>query len=126
MRKLVIVVLALVAAKLGYQDYLFRMSTREVIVSTFQDRAVQMCQRHAHASVITPAGTAATNGWSNPASVSLLIGKSGLDVHLWQINSTQWNARYRNPYLLIIAEHSATSLACEYDILNGSAQVYRL
>ena len=47
-------------------------------------------------------------------------------MHLWQINSTQWNARYRNPYLLIIAERSAASLACEYDILNGSAQVYRL
>ena len=126
MRKLVILVLALIAAKLGYQDYLFRASTREVIVNTFQERALQQCQRHAKASVVTPNGVAPANAWTRPASVSLMIGKAGVDVHPWQINSTQWNARYRNPYLLIIAERSAASLACEYDILNGSAQVYRL
>lgn len=126
MRKLVVLVVCLIAVKLGYQDYLFRASAREVIVSTFQDRALQVCQRHAKASVVTPAGVASTASWSRPASVSLMIGKSGLDVWLWQVNSQQWNARYRNPYLLIVAERSSASLACEYDILNGSAQVFKL
>jgi hypothetical protein len=126
MRKLVILVLILAAAKVGYQEYLFRAATREVIVSTFQERALQVCQRHTKASVVTAAGTAPVSAWNRPSSVSLMIGKTGPSVYLWQVNSTQWNARYRNPYLLIVAENSASGLACEYDILNGSAQVFKL
>ena len=126
MRKLMLLVVGLIAIKLGYQEYLFRASTRDVIVSTFQERALQMCQRHTKATVLAANGAAPATAWNRPASISLMIGKAGLDVYLWQINSTQWNARYRNPYLLIIAERSASSLACEYDILNGSAQVYKL
>lgn len=126
MRQLVILVLLLVAAKFGTQDYLFRATTREVIVATFQERALQMCQRHAQATVVTPSGSAPAQAWSRPASVSLMIGKTGPDVYLWQIYNAQWNARFRNPYLLIIADRTAASLACEYDILNGGAQVYKL
>lgn len=126
MRKLVLLVVTLIAIKVGYQDYLFRASTREVIVSTFQERALQQCQRHARSNVVTPTGSAPVVAWNNPASVSLIIGKSSLDVYLWQINNTKWNARYRNPYLLIVAERSSSSLACEYDILAGSAQIFKL
>ena len=125
MRKLVVFVLFLIAAKFGYHEYLYRVATRDAIVGMVQERALQQCQRHAKLSVVTPTGAAPTNAWSRPASVSLRIGKTGLDVYPWQINSAQWNARYRNPYLLIVAEPTATSLMCEYDILNGSAQVFR-
>ena len=131
MRKLIILIISLIVGKISYQDYLFRASTREVIVSTFQERALQVCQRHAKTSVVTATGAIPAQAWSKPASVALVIGKSGLDVWLWQVDSAQWNARYRNPYLLIIPDRvsstaSAASLACEYDILNGSAQVYKL
>jgi hypothetical protein len=126
MRKLVAFVILLVAAKFGYHEYMYRAATREVIVGMVQERALQQCQRHAKLSVVTAAGTPSANAWSRPASVALKIGKSGLDVYPWQINSAQWNARYRNPYLLIVAEPTSASLACEYDILNGSAQVYKL
>ena len=126
MRKLVAFVILLVAAKFGYQEYLYRAATRDVIVGMVQERALQQCQRQAKLSVVTPAGAAPANAWSRPASVALKIGKSGLDVYPWQINSAHWNARYRNPYLLIVAEPAASSLACEYDILNGAAQVYKL
>lgn len=126
MRKLVAFVLLLIAAKLGYQEYLFRVSTREVIVSTFQERAVQTCQRQTRASAVTQSGTAPSSAWTRPSSVSLVIGKAGLDVQLWQINNAKWNARYRNPYLVIVADGSAAGMACEYDILNGAAQIYKL
>lgn len=126
MRKLVVFVIVLIAAKFGYQEYLYRLATRDVIIGMVQERALLQCQRHARTSVVTPAGAPPTNTWNRPASVSLRIGKSGLDVYPWQINSAQWSARYRNPYLLIVAERSTNNLACEYDILNGSAQVYKL
>ena len=126
MRKLVILVVVLIAGKLGYQEYLFRATTRDVIVATFQERALQTCQRHTRASVVTLSGAAPVGAWSKPVSVSLMIGKSGLDVYPWQINSGKWNARYRNPYLVIVADATASSLACEYDILTGAAQVYKL
>ena len=126
MRRLVVFVIALIAAKFAYQEYLYRLATRDVIIGMVQDRALLQCQRNARASVVTPAGAAPVSVWNRPTSVSLRIGKTGLDVYPWQINSAQWSARYRNPYLLIVAERTANGLACEYDILNGSAQVYKL
>ena len=122
MRNLVITVLLLVTVKVGYQEYLFRAATREVIVSTFQERAVQTCQKNARAA----GGLVHAAAWARPSSVTLMIGKPGVAVWPWQINSSAWNARYRNPYLYVVADASAASLACEYDILSGNAAVFKL
>ena len=122
MRNLVILVALLAALKVGYQEYLFRASARDVIVATYQERAVSACQRNAKGHNIT-----AQNGaWTKPASVNLVIGKSNLDVYFWQINNSMWNARYKNPYLFIVAEERPAYVFCEYDILNGAASVYRM
>jgi hypothetical protein len=122
MRNLVILVALLAAAKIGYQEYLFRVSAREVIVATYQERALQTCQKQAKGGNAAPHTTA----WNKPSSVSLVIGKSNLDVYFWQINNSMWNARYRNPYLFIVAEEKPAYVFCEYDILNGAASVYRM
>ena len=124
MRKLVILVFVLIAAK--FDNYIFRASTHEVIVSTFQERALQTCQKRTRASVVNQSGPAPVGAWCKPTSVSLMIGKSGLDVHPWQITSSKWNARNRNPCCVIVGDSSVASLTCKYDILNGSAQAYKL
>lgn len=57
---------------------------------------------------------------------NLVIGKSGLDVNLWQVDNALWRARYRNPYLLLTAGQYSGTIYCEYDILNAAASVHRL
>jgi hypothetical protein len=122
MRVLVFIAALLALLKLGYQEYLFRVSTRDVIVATYQERALANCQKQAKTQGI--AGM--LSNWTKPSSVSLVIGKSSIDVYVWEINNAMWNARYRNPYLHIVADERSSSVYCEYDILNGSAVVQRL
>lgn len=122
MRNLVILAALLAIVKVGYQEYLFRASTREVIVGTFQERALQTCQRQARSQNLT----GNINAWNRPSSVSLVIGKSNLDVYFWQVNNTMWNARFRNPYLFIVAEEKPAYVFCEYDILHGGATAHKM
>ncbi|KAB2851347.1 MAG: hypothetical protein F9K44_01875 [Hyphomicrobiaceae bacterium] len=122
MRALVVTAALLALLKVGYQEYLFRVSARDVIVATYQERAVSHCQKQARSQGI--AGI--LSNWSKPSSVSLVIGKGGIDVQFWEINNAMWNARYRNPYLHIVADEKSSAIYCEYDILNGSAVVQRL
>ncbi len=59
-------------------------------------------------------------------AIQWVIGKSGLDVNLWQVDNALWSARYRNPYLLLTAGQYSGTIYCEYDILNAAASVHRL
>jgi hypothetical protein len=54
-----------------------------------------------------------------------MIGRRSVNVHLWQVDSDQWNARYRNPYLFISTGQRSATAYCEYDIVNAAATVYR-
>jgi hypothetical protein len=122
MRTFVLFLALLAAAKLGYQEYLFRGSTRDTIVSAYKERAAVACQKDAKGLNlgITP------QAWLNPRSVRLVIGKSSVDVYLWQLNDAMWNARYRNPYLFLSLGEHPGSVICEYDIVNAAASVYRM
>jgi hypothetical protein len=122
MKAFVIVLALLAALKIGYQEYLYRTSTSEVVVAAYKDRAIQACQRDPKA-VMFGIGPQA---WFNPGSVSLVIGKSKLDVQVWQVDHELWNARYRSPYLLLTPNTRASGIYCEYDILNAAASVYRM
>ena len=121
--KAIVIFLALLAiGKIGYQEYLFRTATKDVIVNAYRGRAVSACQKDARAQRMRTDG----RNWSRPSSLKLVIGKSNLDVYFWQINSNLWNARYRNPYLFLSVNQAMSSLFCEYDIVHGSASVYRM
>ena len=121
--KAIVIFLALLAVgKIGYQEYLFRTATKDVIINAYRDRAVSACRKDSKAQRIPPG----IRSWLRPTSVRLVIGKSNLDVYFWQINSSLWNARYRNPYLFLSVEQAPTSIFCEYDIVHGSASVYRM
>ena len=122
MRAVVIFLALLAAAKIGYQEYLFRAATRDAIIGAYKEHAVQACQKDArsHAFGVGP------QAWANPKTVRLVIGKSTLDVYPWQIDHAKWNARYRNPYLFLTAGERSGMVHCEYDIINAAAAVSRI
>ena len=122
MKAVVIFLALLAAAKIGYQEYLFRAATREAIIGAYKEHAVQACQKDArsHSFGLGP------QAWANPKAIRLVIGRSSLDVYPWQTDHALWNARYRNPYLIVVAQERPSHVLCEYDILNGAASVYRM
>ncbi len=122
--KAVVYVLALfAAAKIGTSEYLFRASARDVIVAAYRDRAIQACQRDT--KLQAPGGEAVS--WSRATDIRLSVGKSGFDVHLWQVDHHLWNARYRNLYLVLsLTNEKAAGLVCEYDVVHNAAQINRM
>ena len=122
LKNLALVVVALIAVNFAYHEYLFRVSAHDVIVETFKTRAADACYNDAQSQKIY----ASQASWRNPASLKLVIGKSNLDVYFWQIDSVMWNAKYKNPYIFIVAEDNPAYILCEYDILHRSASVHRM
>ncbi len=122
MKNLALVVVALIAANFAYNEYLFRSSAQDVIVETFKTSAADACHTDAQSQKIY----SSKSSWRNPASLKLVIGKSNLDVYFWQIGSSMWKAKYKNPYIFIVADDSPSYILCEYDILHRTASVYRM
>jgi hypothetical protein len=120
MKAIVIMLALLAAAKLGYQEYLFRSGTRDALIGAYKEHAVQACQKDAKSQSI------GALGWSNPKAIRVVIGKSSIDVYPWQVDDPMWNARYRNPYLLLTASQRTATVACEYDIVNAVASLTRM
>lgn len=122
MKAVVFILVLLAALKLGHQEYLYRAATREVIVATYRDRAALACQsdgRNASLGI-------APYMWAGTQSVQLTIGKSGLDVHVWQVDSPLWAARFRHPFLVLTPGSRSGQVYCEYDIVNAVASVHRM
>lgn len=122
LRNAIIAVVALIAANFAYDQYLFRSAAHDVIIETFQATAAQAC----HSNAITQKISASETAWRNPASLKLVIGKSNLDVYFWQIDNSMWNAKYKNPYMLLVADENPAYILCEYDILHRRASVHRM
>ena len=122
MKAIVILLAFLAAAKLGYQEYLFRSSTRDAVIGAYREHAVQACQKDARSQTLglTP------QAWASPSSIRLVIGKGSIDVYPWQVDHAMWNARYRNPYLFLTTSQRTVTIACEYDIVNAAASISRM
>lgn len=122
MKAIVIFLAALALAKVGYNEYLFRVAAQDALVAAYREQAALACQKDVRAIQmgISPLS------WSNPASIRLVIGKSGVDVNFWQVDDERWAARYRNPYLFLSAGQRSGTVHCEYDIVNASASVSRM
>jgi hypothetical protein len=121
MRALVFFLTLLAVAKVGYHEWMYRQATNDVIVSAYRDRAIAACQKDAKGQALATA-----NSWTRPASVSLVIGKSNLNVYFWQVDHAMWSARFKNPYLFVKAGDRSGSVYCEFDIVHGAATVFRM
>jgi hypothetical protein len=72
MKAVVILLALLAAAKLGYQEYLFRGGARDALVGAYKEHAVQACQKdpRSHTLGMGP------QVWANPKAIRLVIGKA--------------------------------------------------
>lgn len=109
MRALVIALALLAAAKVWIQDSVFRAAAEDAIMLAYRARAADAC------------ATLSASDWSTGVDSRVAVGNPALDVHLWELDHALWNARFRQPYLVLTAP--APSRSCTYDILAGTASL---
>ena len=111
MRFIAVILILLAAGKLGYQQYLYRSATADVMVATFRDQAVAACQRDP-----TAAGLADRTAWATPAQVWFSVGNPHADVSVWQVDHARWGERYRTPFIFVATAGASGGPVCAYDI----------
>lgn len=121
MRLIAVILILLAGGKLGYQEYLYRETTAEVMVATFKDHAVAACQRDA-----TAAGLADRASWATPAQVWFGVGNPRADVSVWQVDHARWGERFRTPFLFVTPANAGGTPVCAYDIDARRAMVLPL
>ena len=118
MRLLLLAVAVIALVRFATYEYLDRTAKRDVIIDAYREHALAACQREAGEAI-------AQDDWAKPVSVKLAIGKSDLDVYIWQTKHRLWKARYQNAYLYLTLAKSSANVYCEYDIVNDVASVHR-
>jgi hypothetical protein len=117
MRILLLIIAVLAVANFSVHEYIDRTAKRDIIISAYRGNAIAACQRQA-GNQIDP------EVWNKPSGVKLKIGKSDLDVYLWQTKHKLWKARYQNPYLYVTLGTKGAVIYCDYDISNDTASVH--
>ena len=125
--RLFVLLLALAAGtKIWFQDSLFRTGAEEAIVAAYRDRAITSCQRLPQRDSRGETLATFTVNWSHTAAVEMSAGNRHLPVHLWQADHPLWNARFRNPHLVLTSADRHSGLRCFYDVVAGQAVLERL
>ena len=121
MKILILMLVVLASSKVGWQEYLAYTAKSEIIVAAYRDRAATACDRDSRGR-----HGVAGHYWEEPRSTKLVIGKSSLDVQIWQLNHPSWQARFKNPYLVLSAGDGLGRVFCEFDIVHGTTIIGRL
>lgn len=116
---IIVTIVLLFASNLVLQEYIRHNATHGVIIDAFREHAIAACRQNSNEKMRNAA-------WNQPSQVRLSIGKSDLDVYLWQTNHRLWKARYSNAYLYITINDANAHIYCEYDISTDMAWVYQL
>lgn len=113
MRALVLALSLLAGLKIWYQDSVYRDAAEVAIATAYRGPATAACQK---LRLVNPVD------WNALESLHLVAGNRDLPVHFWQVDHSLWNARFRNPYLMLKASDSGRRAAvCAYDIASGQA-----
>jgi hypothetical protein len=120
LRALVVALAVLAGAKIWTQDRLFREGAADALLLAYGERAMAACQ----SQEVPRAGASATL-WTRPASVDLAIGRSGLDVQIWQLQSDRWPARFKHPHVVLTLAGTSPAV-CEYDVIEGRAYLAQM
>jgi hypothetical protein len=120
MRALILALAVLAGIKIWVQDSFYRTATGEALVLAYRGRAADAC---AGASGPAAPGAAGGPDWSAGAEAHVRVGNPAVPVRIWQFDHELWNARFRQPYLVLSAPGAA--LSCTYDILAGTAAITR-
>lgn len=122
MRALVLVLALLATLKIWVQDSAYRSATEEALLAAYRLRAADACARAKPAGG-SGAPPASALDWTTEAEPRVVVGNPALPVRFWEFDSELWNARFRQPYLVLsIGE---TGRTCSYDILAGTAEITR-
>lgn len=116
MRKLVLVLAILAGMKVWYQDSVYRDAAEAAVSSAYRVPATAACQKLRQANGID---------WTALESLHLVAGNRDIPVQFWQIDHALWNARFRNPYLILTAGEASGQAVCSYDIASGQAALSR-
>lgn len=120
MKSLVLILAALVLAKIAIGEWNYRSATEEAVIAAYTPRAIEACQTDARSRGFPPAQVYARAG-----EVRLVIGSSSHDVWLWDVANIEWTRRYRTPYLKLDMQSGASMLKCSFDVTQKVAVVTR-
>ena len=120
--RLLVLALALAAgAKIWFQDSLFRNGAEEAILAAYRMRAIDACQALPQRDGRGETLAAFTVNWSHTATIRMAAGNPHLPVPFWQPDHPQWNARFRNPQLVLASSDRHSGLQCFFDVVAGRA-----
>ena len=122
MRALVLALALLAALKIWVQDSVYRSATEDALVAAYRARAADACARISPSASRTP-GTQGLVDWSREAEPRLTVGNPAVRVRVWELDHELWDARFRQPYLILSAGRAG--LSCAYDILADTAEIAR-
>lgn len=124
--RLVVLALALLAgAKVWYQDSLFRSGAEEALVAAYRTQAIEACRKEPQRDARGETLAAFTVDWAHPSSIHMSSGSRTVPVHLWELDHPKWNARFRNPNLVLASGDRHSGLVCAFDVLTGQASLVR-
>jgi len=119
-RSVVLFVALLLAAKFGYQEWVYRSALVDTLINTYRQDAVERCQKESHDRNLTVGYSA----WSDPESFQLIVGRGTHEANAADL--TGENTRAAGPILVLVARKDPAKIQCEFDLVRMSAAVYQL
>jgi hypothetical protein len=123
LRGLVLILAVLAGLKIWTQERLYRQGAEDALILAYRERAIAACQSQAPDS---SAPVEALPLWTQPASVAVAIGRSGVPVNVWEVGSALWSARFKHPHVVLTAAEQQSRAKCEYDVIEGRAYLSML
>jgi hypothetical protein len=122
--RLVVIILALlVAAKVWAQDRMYREAAGEALLAAYKLHAEAACVGRPQTDARGMPVAVGSVDWKAAETAEIILGNSRLSVPIWQVDHPQWNARYKNPIVRLTVGDRYSRLACDYDVLAGSAEL---
>ncbi len=112
MRALVLALAVLAGLKVWYQDSVYREAAEAAVSSAYRVPATAACQKLRGLRSVD---------WTALDSLHLVAGNRDIPVSFWQVDHALWNARFRNPFLILTADSVSGRAVCTYDIATGQA-----
>jgi hypothetical protein len=121
---LVVIILALlVAAKVWAQDRMYREAAGEALLAAYKLHAEAACVARPQTDARGMPVAVGSVNWKAAETAEILLGNPRLSVPIWQVDHPLWNARYKNPIVRLTVGDRYSRLACDYDVLAGSAEL---
>jgi hypothetical protein len=125
MRVMVVLLALLAIAKIWAQERISRSGLEEALLAAYRDRATQACQLASSADPRAAASPAPQPDWAKPSESRVVIGRSDVEVRLWEMDNALWPRRFKHPFLVLVAREGPGGLVCEYDVTLGRATLTR-